>query len=95
MKIYQVIQGTGEWDDYHEYVVYPTTSRAKAEYVKHRLQADEEVLMSRPKWECWYEPSSFTVDTHEIDKADYSDYAFIDTMVKQRGKLKSPIFRGR
>lgn len=95
MKIYQVIQGSGEWEDYHEWVVYTTTDRAKAEYIKHRLQADEEVLVARPKWECWFEPSSYRVDMHEVDKADSSEFAFIDIMVNQRGNLRSSIFKDR
>ncbi|WP_329756398.1 hypothetical protein [Allisonella histaminiformans] len=95
MKIYQVIQSQGEWEDYHEFVVYTTFDRAKAEYVKHRLQEEEARLMSRPRWECWYEPSSFSVDSHAVDKADYSEYAFIDTMLNQRGKLRSPVFFSR
>lgn len=94
MKIYQVIQGSGEWEDYHEWVVYTTTDRAKAEYIKHKLQADEEVLIARQKWECWFDPSWFRVDMHEVDTAEDSSFAFLDTMVNQRGKLRSPIFRG-
>lgn len=92
MKIYQVIQSQGEWEDYHEWVIYTTTDRAKAEYIKRRLVADEKVLIARPKWKCWFEPSNFRIDTHNVDKADDSEFAFLDTMVNQRGKLKSSIF---
>lgn len=94
MKIYQVIQGSGEWEDYHEWVVYTTTDRAKAEYIRRRLTAREEILIARTKWECWFEPSSYRVDMHEVDKADCSAFAFLDTVVNQRGKLRSTIFRG-
>ncbi len=93
MKIYQVIQCSGEWEDYHEWVVYTTADRAKAEYINRRLTAREGILMSRKYWEPYYDPSSYRVDMHEVDKADYSEFAFLDTMVNQRGKLKSPIFK--
>ena len=33
MKIYQVIQSSGDWEDRHEFVVYTTTDREKAEYI--------------------------------------------------------------
>lgn len=94
MKIYQVIQGSGEWEDYHEWVVYTTTDRAKAEYIKRVLSNREQRLLDRDKWECWYDPSSYRVDMHEVDKADDSEFAFLDAIINQRGKLKSPIFRG-
>lgn len=89
-KVYQVIECSGEWEDYHEWVVYTTFDRAKAEYIKHRLQEREEQFKDDP----WYDPSYFKVEWHNVDKADYSDYAFLDSIVKERGKLKSPIFKG-
>lgn len=91
MKIYQVIECSGEWEDYHEWVVYTTFDRKKAEYIKHRLQEREELFKDDP----WYDPSYFKVDCHCVDKADYSEYAFIDTMLNQRGKLRSPVFFSR
>ena len=93
MKIYQVIGCTGEWEDYHEWVVYTTVSRKKAEYIKRVLSNREALLIDRDKWECYYDPSFYRVDWHEVDKADDSTYAFLDTVMDERGKLKSPIFK--
>lgn len=93
MKIYQVIECVGEWEDYHEWVVYTTVSRKKAEYIKRVLANREQMLIDRDKWECWYDPSDFKIEWHEVDKADDSAYAFLDTVMDKRGKLKSPIFK--
>ena len=65
MKIYQVIQSQGEWEDWHEFVIYTTFDRAKAEYIRHKLQADEERLMARKYWEPYYDPASYRVEAHE------------------------------
>lgn len=89
-KVYQVIECSGEWEDYHEWVVYTTFDRAKAEYIKNTLVNREELCTDDP----WYDPSWYRVDCHNVDQADYSEYAFLDAITKERGKLKSPIFKG-
>lgn len=94
MRVYQVIECSGEWEDYHEWVVYTTFDRKKAEYIKRVLSNREWELMSRPCWEPYYDPSYYKIDSHGIDKADYSEYAFLDTLMDNRGKLRSPIFGG-
>ncbi len=94
MKIYQVVQGSGEWEDYHEWVVYTTTDRAKAEYIKRAMTAREERLMARKYWEPYYDPASYRVEAHDIDRTD-SEFAFLDTMLNQRGKLRSQVFFSR
>ena len=93
-KVYQVIECSGEWEDYHEWVVYTTFDRAKAEYIKRVLSNREAALIDRDKWECYYDPSWFRVDCHNVDQADCSEYTFLETVVKERGKLRSPIFGG-
>lgn len=90
MRIYQVIECSGEWEDYHEWVVCSTFDRKKAHYIKSLLTNHEEMLKDDD--DAWYYPSWYRVDSHEIDKADDSTYAFLDTLVKERGKLRSPIF---
>lgn len=95
MKIYQVIECSGEWEDYHEWVVYTTYDQKKAYRIKNFLDNKEAMLMARPRWDCWYEPSWYRVDDHSIDKADDSTYAFLEESVKECGKLKSSIFKGR
>lgn len=94
-KVYQVIECSGEWEDYHEFVLYTTFDHAKAEYIRHRLQEKEALLMARPKWDCWYDPSWYRVDCHNVDQADYPEYTYLDALAKERGKLRSPIFKGR
>lgn len=89
-KAYQVIECSGEWEDYHEWVVYSTFDRVKAYYIKNVLDNREVSFTDDP----WYEPSWYRVDCHSIDKPDDSTYAFLETAVKERGKLKSPIFKG-
>lgn len=88
MRIYQVIECSGEWEDYHEWVVCSTFDRKKAHYIKSLLTNHEEML----KDDKWYYPSWYRVDSHEVDKTDDSTYDFLDTLIDKRGKLKSPIF---
>ena len=85
MRIYQVIECSGEWEDYHEWVVYSTFDRKKAHYIKSVLANHEETL----KDDAWYYPSWYRVDSHEVDKVE--DYS-LELVLRQRGKLKSPIF---
>lgn len=42
MKIYQMIQSQGEWEDWHEFVIYTTFDREKAEYIKRAMTARED-----------------------------------------------------
>lgn len=88
MKIYQVIECSGEWEDYHEWVVCSTFDRKKAHYIKSLLTNHEEMLK---EGDAWYSPSWYRVDSHEIDKVE--DYS-LELVLRQRGKLKSPIFKG-
>lgn len=92
MRIYQVIKCSGEWEDYHEWVVYSTFDRKRAHYIKSVLANHEEMLKSQKPWDAWYDPSWYRVDSHEVDKTE--DYA-LELVLRQRGKLKSPIFRSK